>query len=236
MRQKTRGRTAREITDLRSAGKKTPTLRVLVVVRDDATRTKVLDALRRSEDIAVCGEEPTAVAAVARAVQETPDVCLIDKDVAGGAIPAAWEISARLPRTKVVLITGSERDSSLVLALTAGISGVVERDADMERLPAILSDVMNGKIALPRDAVSVVVAELCDRRARRRSVSLGSRAKRLTSREWEVLDLLCAGHGTVGIARRLGVSPATVRSHTAHALRKLGLPNREAAVRKLGRR
>jgi DNA-binding NarL/FixJ family response regulator len=53
----------------------------------------------------------------------------------------------------------------------------------------------------------------------------------LTSREWQVLDLLRHGLATSEIARRLFVSPATVRSHVAAVLRKLRVPDREAAVR-----
>jgi DNA-binding NarL/FixJ family response regulator len=210
--------------------------RVLVAEHDDATRTKVREALRRSLGFGVCAEEVTAVSAVASAVRESPDLCVIDKDVPGGGISAAWEIAGRLPHTKIVLLAAPEDGSGLVLALSAGVSGFVNRDGDLQRLPVVLRSVMNGEVAVPRNAVAQIVAELGNRRARRRSVTVSSNSAPLTSREWEVLGLLCDGEETAGIARRLHISPATVRSHTAHALRKLGLPNRESAVRALGRR
>ena len=53
----------------------------------------------------------------------------------------------------------------------------------------------------------------------------------LTSREWQVLDFLRQGLTTSEIARRLFVSPATVRSHVAAVLRKLRVPDRESAIR-----
>lgn len=210
--------------------------RVLLVEHHEPTRIKVRDALRRSPEFVVCADESTAVGGVAGAVRELPDVCLIDMDVPGGGTSAAWEIVARLPHTKIVLLAGLHHDSGLLLALSAGVSGVIERDGDMRRLPVVLTSVIKGEVAIPRIAVAQIVAELSDRRARRRPVAVGSKSERLTSREWEVLDLLCRGEATAGIARRLGVSPATVRSHSARALRKLGLPNRESAVRLLGRR
>ena len=56
---------------------------------------------------------------------------------------------------------------------------------------------------------------------------------RLTSREWEVLELMRRKMTTAQIARTLVVSPATVRSHVAAILRKLRVTDREAAVRLL---
>jgi two-component system nitrate/nitrite response regulator NarL len=52
----------------------------------------------------------------------------------------------------------------------------------------------------------------------------------LSSREWEVLDLICAGIGTRGIAADLGLSVETVRSHVKRILRKLGAHSREEAA------
>jgi DNA-binding NarL/FixJ family response regulator len=51
---------------------------------------------------------------------------------------------------------------------------------------------------------------------------------RLTAREREVLDATLAGWSTAEIARRLGLSPVTVRRHAASAVRKLDLPSRAA--------
>jgi DNA-binding CsgD family transcriptional regulator len=53
----------------------------------------------------------------------------------------------------------------------------------------------------------------------------------LTSREWEVLELLGESYPTAEIARRLAVSPVTVRSHVASVVRKLGVADRDAARR-----
>jgi DNA-binding NarL/FixJ family response regulator len=58
----------------------------------------------------------------------------------------------------------------------------------------------------------------------------GRRGKELSSREWEVLDLLREGRTTADIARRLFVSPVTVRRHVSAILRKLDVPDRQAAI------
>jgi DNA-binding NarL/FixJ family response regulator len=55
----------------------------------------------------------------------------------------------------------------------------------------------------------------------------------LTSREWQVLDLLRLDRTTGQIAAELVLSQATVRSHVAAILRKLRVPDRASAVRLL---
>jgi FixJ family two-component response regulator len=75
-----------------------------------------------------------------------------------------------------------------------------------------IGDELAGRVALPPELVVRLVEEFRDSSPRRRSVPSSSHPVQLTSREWEVLDLLRQGCGTGEIARRLFVSPTTVRS------------------------
>ena len=61
----------------------------------------------------------------------------------------------------------------------------------------------------------------------------GDVAARLTGREWDVLELMRTGASTEEIASRLFISATTVRSHVSAVLRKLGVADREAAVKLL---
>ena len=81
--------------------------------------------------------------------------------------------------------------------------------------------------------VTRLVAEFRDRSPRRRQIVPGPDLPPLTSREWEVLELLRRGATTAQMARELTVSPATVRSHVAAILHKLRVPDRESALRLL---
>jgi DNA-binding NarL/FixJ family response regulator len=104
------------------------------------------------------------------------------------------------------------------------------KDTDPERLPNALRGVLAGEAALPRDLVARLIDEFRDR-GRRRLPLVAGRGVELTSREWEVLDLLAEELTTAEVAQRLFVSPVTVRRHISSIVEKLGAPDRAAAVR-----
>jgi DNA-binding NarL/FixJ family response regulator len=205
-------------------------IRVLIADDHAPTRADVRAAIERG-GFAVCAEAPDAAAAIEAALRERPAVCLLDIRMPGGGIAAAWEITARLPAVKVVMLTVSDDDYDLFAALRAGASGYLLKATPLEALPAALHSVLAGEAVLSPALVSRIVEEFRDRAPRRRRLVQLSADAQLTSREWEVLDLLRHHFTTTQIARRLYVSPATVRSHVAAVLRKLRVPDRDAAIR-----
>ena len=66
------------------------------------------------EVIATAEDAPGAVDA---AVREQPDLALLDVNMPGSGLAAAWEITARLPSTRVVMLTVSRDDSHVFAAL-----------------------------------------------------------------------------------------------------------------------
>ena len=206
---------------------------ISVLIADDhaPTRADVRTALEEHPAFRVCAEVPDAAAAVDAAMRRAPDLCLMDIRMPGGGIAATWEITARLPDTRVVMLTVSREDEDLFDALRSGASGYLLKDTDPERLPLALLDVMNGDAAIPRLLVARLVTEFRERGPRRRSLAKGHANGKLTSREWEVLELLRDGLSTMEIADTLFISQATARSHIAAILKKLRVPDRKAAVR-----
>jgi DNA-binding NarL/FixJ family response regulator len=203
-----------------------------VLIADDHAPTR--DDVRRALDeggMTVCAEAADAAHAVQQALETKPDICLLDIRMPGGGVAAAWEIAARLPTTKIVMLTVSDEDANLFAALHAGAVGYLVKDFDLASLPRALRDVADGKAAIPRSLVARMVKQFhgTDPRFRTTAVA-GELGPRLTSREWDVLAGLAEGLSTRDIGRRLQLKPSGVRAHISAVVHKLGVRNRQEAV------
>ena len=184
----------------------------------------------------VVAQAADADGAVEAAEREHPDVCLLDIHMPGNGISAAARITHLDDDIAVVMLTVSRDDNDLFDALRAGAMGYLLKDTDPERLPNALQGVLEGEAALPRALVARVVDEFRDRGRRRRLPLVKQKGVELTSREWEVLELMREDLTTAEIAERLFVTPVTVRSHIAAVLKKLRVPDRKAALKLLEER
>ncbi len=206
---------------------------VRVLVADDhaATRADVRRALASDPSIEVCAEVADAPAAIGAALREKPDICLLDLRMPGSGLATAWEIRARLPEVKIVILTVSDDDNDLFAALRAGVDGYLLKTMNLGRLPNTLRGVCRGEAAMQRTHVARVLEHFRHRDPRWRRPAGGESARwRLTSREWEVLDLLAQGRSTGEIADSLVISASAVRVHVASIVRKLEVPDRAAAA------
>jgi DNA-binding NarL/FixJ family response regulator len=206
--------------------------RVLLADDHAPTRAGVRLALEGSE-FTVVAEAHDARSAVAAAIRDSPDICVLDIRMPGGGIEAAAEIAERLPGTVIVMLTVSRDDEDLFAALRAGAAGYLLKDTEPERLPGALQAAADGEAAMSPVLVARLMEEFRSREQRRRLPMLRRRGVRLTDREWEVLELLREGTSTAAIAQRLAISPVTARRHISVILRKLDVPTRAAAVRLL---
>jgi DNA-binding NarL/FixJ family response regulator len=209
-----------------------PRIRVLVADDHAPTRAGVRASLD-AEGFEVVGEASNARVVVELAVELKPDVVLMDIHMPGGGIAAADEISRELPDCAVVMLTYSRDDDDLFDSLRAGARGYLLKDMDPDRLGPALHGVLAGEAALPRSLVSRVLEEF-QGRSRRKLFVKAQRPTQLTSREWEVMELLREGLSTEDVAERLFIAPGTVRVHVSSVLKKLRVPDRTAAIRVLG--
>lgn len=203
--------------------------RVLIADDHPPTRAGVRDALEAGGFVVVA-EVGRADTAVEAALEQQPDVCLLDIRMPGSGITAAEQICSQLPGTPVVMLTVSTNDDDLFAALRAGALGYLLKGMDPDRLPDALRGAMRGEAALAPHLTARLIDEFRARGSRRIPLP-GRRAVELSGREWEVLAGLREGLSTKEIAERMSVAPVTVRTHVAALLRKLRVKDRDAAIR-----
>lgn len=202
--------------------------RVLLAEADTPTRMGVRLALTRAGFV-ITAEARDAQSAVEAAERERPDLAVLAADLPGDGLGAAHRIAARLPGTRIVVLTPRQHGDELVAAVLAGASGYLGKDMSQSRLPHALAGVLAGEAALPRRFTGHVLEALRGRDARRATVLTRTR-QFVTDRQWEILNLLAEGRSTAEMAGRLGISEITARRHISAVLSKLGLPDRAGAV------
>ena len=207
------------------------TIRVLVVDDQALVRAGLGVILGAQADIEVVGEAADGLEAVEAAGRLRPDVVLMDirmprldgleatrRILAGG--------STGTPR--VMILTTFDTDEHVFESLRAGASGFLLKDAPREQLVEAVRTVAAGEALLAPSVTRRLIEEFSRRPVpdERSTASLAS----LTAREREVLDAMARGLSNAEMAEALFVGEATVKSHVAHVLMKLGLRDRVQAV------
>jgi DNA-binding NarL/FixJ family response regulator len=202
-------------------------LRVLIADVDPLARRAMRDALQAAAEIVVVADVPHSREAVELSRHFRPDVALADMGLPpGGGAALARDITRQAPGTRVVMLATRYDEEAALYALRAGATGYLSKEADPEALRDVVRRIADGEAVIqPTLARRVIecLSELPD---------TGWRPvrSRLTSREWEIVDLIGAGASTELIADELVLSPATVYSHVKSLLRKLGVHSRQDAV------
>ncbi|MGA2471564.1 MAG: response regulator transcription factor [Solirubrobacteraceae bacterium] len=213
----------------KSAEQETDRLRVLIADGDPLARRVIRDCLGTAPGFVVVAEAKDGVEAVELALHYRPEVVLMEVNLPGiDGISACREIVARAPAVRVVMFSvPQERDIELQ-ALRAGASGFLSKDTEVSSLARALRSVASGEAAVSRSLTSHLVTAL--RESTENGAGMRPIRSPLTTREWEVLDHICAGESTREIAARLFLTDDTVYSHTKSILRKLGVHSRAEAV------
>ncbi|MGV4928031.1 response regulator transcription factor [Streptomyces sp. BHT-5-2] len=193
-------------------------------------RTALRVILGAEADMEVVGEAADGAEAVPLVREVRPDVVLMDVRMPGIDGIRATELilagSADPPR--VIAVTTFENDAHVYDALRAGASGFLLKRAHADELVQAVRLVARSDSLLFPSAVRALAA----RYAGERAADDAARAlrDRLSEREGAVLRLMTAGLTNAEIAGRLGVGPATVKTHVAGVLAKLGVRDRTQAV------
>ena len=210
------------------------TLRILVVDDHDIVRQGIAALLERQPGYDVVAQAGTAADAVAAANRFSPDLVILDVSLPDGSgIETCREIKARHPATRVVILTGSADEDTILTAVVAGANGYLLKSSGVREVMHAIDVVAAGGSLLDPVATDRMV-----RRIRR----LGEGAEAdplvgLAAREHRILELIAAGHTNKEIASEIKLSEKTVKRSVSVILSKLNLERRgQAAALYAGRR
>jgi DNA-binding NarL/FixJ family response regulator len=161
-------------------------------------------------------DAPSADAVLEGAVETKPDVVLIDPRKGPSDTEATLTAIARKLEAPVVVFTADGGARQLSDALKAGVKGYVRKDSPADDLIRAIRAAISDDFSIDPALSSTIVLEEGE--------------KTLTARQREILQMLADGMQTDAVAKQLGLSTETVRTHTKRILAKLDADTRTQAV------
>ena len=194
---------------------------IRVALADD--HRMLLDALiavlANEPDISIVGVAHDGPDAIKLAQTHLPDVLVLDIAMpALNGVEVARRLHKELPKVKVLALSAYLDKRFVQEMLKAGAMGYVTKTAALTDLPRAIRAVFGGQNYLSPEITAAVVSDIAP---------LGGSAtpplSALSPREREVLRLVADGVRTAEIARRLGITEATVEVHRRNVMHKLEL-------------
>ena len=202
-----------------------PPLRVALVEDQDDTREswrRLISSFPDFDCVCTCASAEEALRMIPEAM---PDVVLMDVFLPRmSGIECTAKLKTMLPETPIVMLTASDEDEILFLALESGADGYLLKRTKPADLRTALLDVMNGGAPMTSEIARHVVASF------RSKISGISPSVSLTTREEETLVLLTKGYSNKEIAEYLQLGIETVRSNLKNIYTKMHVRSRAEAV------
>lgn len=197
------------------------TIRVLIVDDHAVVRQGLRMFLALDNDIEVVGEAENGEEALRRAAELEPDVVLMDLLMPRmDGIKAIEALRRDQPDIEIIALTSVLENASVVGAVKAGAIGYLLKDTQADELCRAIKAAAAGQVQLSPQAVGRLMHE----------VKAPNSPETLTGRETEVLRLIGQGLSNKEIARELGITEKTVKTHVSNILSKLGVLSRTQAA------
>ena len=192
-------------------------IRILSVDDHPLLRKGIAALLNTEPDMKLVAEASNGEEAIEMFRLHRPDVTLMDLQMPGlNGIEAIHRILSEFPDARIVVLTTYHGDAQVLSALQAGARGYILKGHVHRELLETIHTVMEGRKRIPPD----IAAELAEH----------ATDDALSPREIDVLRLIAVGNSNKEIADRLCIGEATVKSHVANILSKLGASDRSHAV------
>ncbi len=203
---------------------------VVVAETDALSRTALSDVLTSQLGMTVVAETADPAAARTALVRHRPALLLVDLDLGRpeGGLDLLRMRAEASPGTAGLGIADSEDTAVVIRLLRSGARGYVPRRGSLPEFVRTVGAALRGEACLPRRVMADVLSELLEQR--RAVHAVAGRYSRLSARERQVLGLLGRGADNADIARRLVISPETVRTHVQNVLGKLEVHSRVEAA------
>ena len=202
--------------------------RVVIVDDDERLRGEIRAALQDA-GLTVIAEADNGRDAIDLAAHFKPDVMIMDIVMSNiDGLSATRQIVARAPSVRILLLTASDDVDLGMVGLRAGAAGHQVKGVPVVDIVDAVRRMAHGEPVVGPQLTWRLIESL-------RALPVGGQGVRpvrskLTPREWEVLDLLCAGRSVDQIADELVLARDTVRTHVKRLLRKLGAHSQAEAI------
>lgn len=200
--------------------------RALIAGRSRVHREALATVLAQGDRVRVVATASRPDEVLARLDEERPDIVLIDLTMPD-VVRTVANIKARAPDVKVVAIALGETEAEVVELAEAGVAGYVLPDGSIEDLLVAVESAVRGELYCPPRVSFTLLRRVGALAAQ---IKAEERAEgplsALTSREWEIIELVDQGMSNKEIARHQGIELTTAKNHVHNILNKLHVHKR----------
>lgn len=209
-------------------------IRLLIVDDQPFIRESLRTILEGHNDLQVVGMSEDGLQAIERCEQDQPQVVLLDLDMPNmDGISAAKVIKQKWPHIRILVLTTFQDTEQALEVLRSGADGYLLKSIEPRELAETIRLVYRGGTLIDQEMSHKLFEKLeMDKTGNKMLEPNTSENFGLTSREMEILQLVCKGLRYKTIAAKLYLSDGTVRNYASAIYMKLGVRNREEAVQK----